>query len=200
MQKQHNNSLAVVIKSLALIVVFAFAFISCPCAQVFDFEEEDKLLDDVSDQLTDNLTSNMPEQRPLRQDIVTNTANQKNKVTVSKVETVNSIDPNEKIYMYMRDFKVSKNINGRISCDVRFYLSSKVKEKITNISYRLKWPNMETALSHSNVEPEGEVSVNYTLLGEGCYDMDGVPNIIVNRCRIKGRSQEYCASIIKWAK
>ena len=222
MQKQQNISLAKIIKSLAIIAVFAFAFVSHPNAQMFDLEETNQT--DQADQ-TDQASNDdfaqeadvaeaepeVVESQPQSENVpdrslTTNRANsyakknQNQKVTIDTVEKINPIDPDEKVYMYMRDFKISRNINGRITCDVRFYLESKVKEKITNISYRLKWQSMETALSFTNVDPEGLEYKDYTLLGEGCYEMDEAPNIIVNRCRIKGRSQEHCASIIKWTK
>lgn len=129
------------------------------------------------------------------------------KVDVKKVQEVDpessagtNTDPNEKIYMYMRDFKISRDLTGMVSCSMRFYIYSKVKEKINNVSYRLKWPKIETPLSFSGIETDKPLYKNYTLLGDGCYDLDIAPNIIVNRCRIKGRTQQYCSSIIQWSK
>ncbi len=103
-----------------------------------------------------------------------------------------------KIMLYMRDFKVASNLNGRPSCTMRFYITSSIPEKITNISYRLKWPNMETALSFDDVAPNMPTYFDYALLGKGCYSMDKAPNIIVNRCRIKNMSQRQCADAIQW--
>lgn len=103
-----------------------------------------------------------------------------------------------KIMLYMRDFKIDRNINNRPSCSARFYILSSIPEKITNISYRLKWPEIETALSFNDVEPNTPTYFDYTLLGDGCYSMDKAPNIIVNRCRIKGMSQRQCADAIQW--
>lgn len=103
-----------------------------------------------------------------------------------------------RIMLYMRDFKISRNINGIPNCDMRFYVLSTLDEKITNISYRLKWPNIETALSFDNVKPNSAMYFDYSLLGNGCYNMDKAPNIIVNRCRVKGMSQQDCANAIEW--
>ena len=108
------------------------------------------------------------------------------------------IDDSPKIMLYMRDFKVANNLNGRPSCTMRFYILSSAPEKITNISYRLKWPKMETALSFDDVAPNTPTYFDYALLGNGCYSMDKAPNIIVNRCRIKGMSQRQCADAIQW--
>lgn len=108
------------------------------------------------------------------------------------------VDTKPKIFLYSRDFKISRNMNGSINCTMRFFVLSTMKEKITNISYRLKWPEMETALSFDDVEPNIANYFDYSLLGNGCYSMDKVPNIIVNRCRVKGMSQKQCADTIQW--
>lgn len=108
------------------------------------------------------------------------------------------IDTKPKILLYARDFKISRNMNGSVNCTMRFYVMSTMKEKITNISYRLKWPDMETALSFNDVPPNTPNYFDYSLLGNGCYNMDKAPNVIVNRCRIKGMTQRECADAIRW--
>lgn len=108
------------------------------------------------------------------------------------------VDDKPKILLYMRDFKISRDLNGTVNCDMRFYARSNLSEKITNISYRLKWPNIETALSFDNVAPNTAAYYDYSLLGNGCYNMDKAPNITVNRCRVRGMSQQDCANTIEW--
>lgn len=108
------------------------------------------------------------------------------------------VETRPKIYLYSRDFKISRNMNGSVNCTMRFYVLSTAKEKITNLSYRLKWPGMETALSFDDVSPNKATFYDYSLLGNGCYTMDKAPNVIVNRCRIKGMSQRQCADAIQW--
>ena len=36
------------------------------------------------------------------------------------------------------------------------------------------------------------------LLGEGCFNLDKAPTVEVNRCRVKGMTQEQCADAVKW--
>lgn len=104
------------------------------------------------------------------------------------------------IDLYMKDFKISQSTNGSVSCNMRFFVRSTVKEKLSNISYRLRWPEMETVVSFDDVQPDTATYVAYTLLGKGCYSMDKTPNVVVNRCRIKGYTQKGCASLIRWIK
>lgn len=102
------------------------------------------------------------------------------------------------IFFYYTDFGVRSTMSGKVLCDVRFVVLSTLDQKINNVSVRLKWANMETPVSFSNVSPNVENYYDYTLLGDGCYTMDKAPNIIVNRCRAKGLSQKDCAEKIRW--
>lgn len=110
------------------------------------------------------------------------------------------VDVQEKqaIFLSMKDYKISKNLDGATACSVRFTVLSTLPSKISNISYKLKWPDLETALSFEDVEPNVENFYDYTFLGKGCYSLDKVPNVIVNRCRVKGMTQKNCAAGIQW--
>ena len=106
----------------------------------------------------------------------------------------------QEIRLYMRDFQISKNLNGSITCTMRFYVQSTLNQNISNITYRLNWPKIETPLSFDSIAAKSVTYQNYALLGDGCYTMDKTPNIIVNRCRIKGMTQQQCADLIRWVK
>lgn len=104
----------------------------------------------------------------------------------------------ELIMMYMKDFKIYRSPSGQTRCSVQFAIVTTLPVKLSNISYRLQWPKMDTVLSFSNVEPQVENHFNYSLLGDGCYSMDRSPNIVINRCRAKGMSQRTCAGKVRW--
>lgn len=104
----------------------------------------------------------------------------------------------EKIFLYYDNFKISSFLNNSVSCDVRFYVLSNLNRKITNLDVKLVWPGLTTAVSFPNVAPNTPTYLDYSLLGEGCYSMDKMPNIVVNRCRVKGMSSSECASKIVW--
>lgn len=104
----------------------------------------------------------------------------------------------ELIMMYMKDFKIYRSPSGQTRCSVQFAIVTTLPVKLSNISYRLQWPKMDTVLSFSNVEPQVENHFNYSLLGDGCYSMDRSPNIVINRCRAKGMSQRACAGKVRW--
>lgn len=104
------------------------------------------------------------------------------------------------IFLFYKDFKISQTMSGLVMCDVRFIVLHTLENNINNLSFRLKWPEMETTLSYNEVMPNKETYFDYTLVGDGCYSMDRIPNVIVNRCRVKGLSQSACANKIRWLK
>ncbi len=116
------------------------------------------------------------------------------------VETDEENEEDELIMLYMKNFSVYRSPSGQTRCSARFAVLTTLPVKLSNISYRLKWPNMETVLSFSDVEPGVENHFDYGLLGDGCFSMDRQPNIVVNRCRAKGMTQRECAAKIRWIK
>ncbi len=114
------------------------------------------------------------------------------------VETDDEDDDDQLILLYMKNYSVYNSPSGRTRCSMRFAVATTLKEKLSNISYRLKWKDMETVLSFSSVPPGVENYFDYELLGDGCYNMDKRPNIVVNRCRVKGLTQQECANKIRW--
>lgn len=104
------------------------------------------------------------------------------------------------IKIYMDHFEIVPSFSKMIRCTMTFQVKSTLETSISNISFRLKWPDMETPLSFDNVTKENPASKKYTLHGKGCYNLDTPPTIIVNRCRVKGLTQEACSNLIEWAK
>lgn len=104
------------------------------------------------------------------------------------------------IFIYYKDFSVKRMLSGLVNCDLTFVVLTTLDRKISNISLKLKWPNLLTTLSYDDVNPNIETTFRYTLMGDGCYSLDKTPNIIVNRCRVKDMTQEQCASKIHWLK
>ena len=102
------------------------------------------------------------------------------------------------IYLFYSDFSVDNMMNGSTTCDVKFQILTTLDRKLSSLAVRLKWPSIETPLTFIDVNPNQEYHMVYTLLGDGCYSMDKIPNIIINRCRVKGMSQEECARKVRW--
>ncbi len=105
---------------------------------------------------------------------------------------------NSFIFIYYDDFSVNRSLGGEVRCNMRFVVTSTLDRKINNLSVQLVWPKIETALNFYDVIPNTDTYFYYTLMGEGCYSMDKIPNIVVNRCRVSKMSAKDCASKIRW--
>jgi len=114
------------------------------------------------------------------------------------IETDSDDDDVELIFLYMKNFSIYLSPTGKTRCSMRFAIVTTLPDKLSALSCRLKWPKMQTTLNFIDVLPDIENHFDYTLLGDGCYDMAKQPNIIVNRCRAKGISQRSCAEKIRW--
>lgn len=102
----------------------------------------------------------------------------------------------EKIFLYYENFEVYGGRNPY--CDVRFFVLPNLNRKLSALDVKLVWPDMTTTLSFVDVSPNMRTYYDYTLMGDGCYSMDKMPNIVVNRCRVKGMSAVDCANKIVW--
>lgn len=102
------------------------------------------------------------------------------------------------IFLYYSNFQIKRTAATGVGCRVRFHVLNGLNSRVSNISIKLVWPNLNTPLSFDNVNPNSENYFDYALFGEGCYQMDKIPNIVVNRCRVKGMSQKACANRIRW--
>ncbi len=103
-----------------------------------------------------------------------------------------------KIFLYYEDFRISGALGGATTCDMRFFVLTDLDRKLVNLDVKLVWPEMTTALSFANIMPNTPTYMDYTLVGDGCYSMDKMPNIVVNRCRVRNLSAAECAGKIVW--
>lgn len=116
-------------------------------------------------------------------------------------EDGNDVDPalsETQIFVYYDNFTIERSPSGRPTCTMRFFVNTNLDRKLVSLAMRLVWPGMTTSLSFENVAPNTPTYFDYALMGEGCYTMDQIPNIVVNRCRVRGMSAAECASKISW--
>ena len=108
--------------------------------------------------------------------------------------------PESRIILYYRNFKIDTTPSGRVMCDFDLIIHNSTPYKINTLNLQLVWPSIKTSASFYDVSPRSENYIPMTLMGKGCYSMDKYPNVVVNLCRIKGMSGEQCTSSIIWVK
>jgi len=111
-----------------------------------------------------------------------------------KIDNVNIIK------VYIRDLEMSKDLSAKTHCSIKIYAESHLPTRISNLSFRLKWPDLETAVSFDNLQPRNPAYRTHAFVGNVCYSLDKIPNIIVNRCRVKNMPQQKCADSLRWVK
>ena len=110
----------------------------------------------------------------------------------------NAEEDDSLIFLYYSDFKITRSSSIGLGCRVRFHILNGMNSRLSNLSVKLVWPNISTSVSFNDVNPNNENYFDYVLFGDGCYSMDKIPNIVVNRCRVKGLTQSACAGKIRW--
>lgn len=104
------------------------------------------------------------------------------------------------ILVYYGNYKINQRFDNWISCSIRVYVLNDLPTKITSFGAKLHWPDITTTIQMNHLEPGVKNYKDIMLLGEGCLHLDKTPTIEVNRCRVKGMSQEDCADAVKWFK
>ncbi len=118
------------------------------------------------------------------------------KIVNGKVNFINADKRN--ILVYYDDYKIHRGFDKIIKCTIRVYVVNDLTEKISTLAFRLKWPDISTTVLMNQLNPGVKTYTDLMLLGDGCLKLDHTPTIEVNRCRVKGMSQEACADAIKW--
>lgn len=108
-------------------------------------------------------------------------------------------DPeNRKILVYYDNYQLHRGFDKLLKCSIRVYVINDLQENITSLGFRLKWPEIATAVEMRQVKHGVKTYTDLMLLGDGCLRMDKTPTIEVNRCRVKGMTQEQCADAVQW--
>jgi hypothetical protein len=107
-------------------------------------------------------------------------------------------DDKRSVLVYYDNYQIHRGIDKMVKCTIRVYVLNDLKEKITSLGFKLKWPDISTSVEMNHLKPGVSTYTDLMLLGEGCLHMDKTPTIEVNRCRVKGMTQDACADAIKW--
>lgn len=109
-------------------------------------------------------------------------------------------DEERKILVYYENYKVERGMDNIVRCSMRIYVLNDLTERISSLALKLKWPEISTNVQMNRVNPGVRTYMDVMLLGEGCFSMDKTPTIEVNRCRVKGMSEDKCSDAIRWFK
>lgn len=117
---------------------------------------------------------------------------------IIKGKVVFDDDKDRKILVFYDDFSISKGMDNLVRCKMRIYVLNDMTERLNNFGFKLIWPEISTSINLVKVNPGVKTYRDIMLLGDGCFSMDKNPTIEVNRCRVKGKTEEECAGAVKW--
>ncbi|MBO6281996.1 MAG: hypothetical protein J6N49_05660 [Alphaproteobacteria bacterium] len=113
-----------------------------------------------------------------------------------KIEFEDNTD--RKVLVWYENYNVIKGMDGMVRCSIRVYVFNDMVERISSLGFKIIWPGISAGISMNKVNPGVRTHVDTLLLGDGCFTMDKTPVIEVNRCRVRGMSEDKCADAVHW--
>ena len=107
-------------------------------------------------------------------------------------------DKERKILVWYENYNVIKGMDGLARCSIRVFVLNDLTTRINNLGFKIIWPDIRTSINMTKVNPGVNTYVDTMLIGDGCFTMDRTPVLEVNRCRVKGMSEERCADAVHW--
>ena len=104
-----------------------------------------------------------------------------------------------KIGISKDSFKLSQDMLGRTVCTFGVTLESTLNKEIKTLALRLVYEQSAFAFVFRDVKANSADERYISTRGDICYNIAGVPDIDINRCRIFGANDDECAKRIKWA-
>ena len=107
-------------------------------------------------------------------------------------------DSPRSILVYYEDYQLHRSLDGITRCSLRMIVLNDLETRVSDLSLKLHWPELSTVVQMNRMNPGVKTYKDIMLLGKGCMNIDSVPTIEVNRCRVKGMTQDECADRIRW--
>jgi len=95
-------------------------------------------------------------------------------------------------------FRITKNALGEPACSFSITLKSTLNRKIRTIALNLVYPYRTFAFIFTNIPENGSQEKFIRTSGDICYNLVGVPDIDINKCRIWATDSKECAARMKW--
>ena len=97
-------------------------------------------------------------------------------------------------------FSISKNLHGETICSFSVTLKSELNHDIRSLALNLVYPYRNFAFIFRSVPANSYQERFIRTGGDICYDLDGVPDIHINKCNILAADSSECAARLKWTK
>lgn len=95
-------------------------------------------------------------------------------------------------------FKLFKDMMGRTKCSFGVTLKSTLNKDLRVLALRLVYKHGAYAFIFTKVKAGKSDEHFITTMGDICYNLEGIPDIEINRCRIIGAREDDCMQRLKW--
>lgn len=95
-------------------------------------------------------------------------------------------------------FRITKNALGEPACSFSVTLKSTLNRNIHTLALNLIYPYRTFAFIFTNVPENGSQEKFIRTSGDICYNLVGVPDIDINKCRIWATDSKECAARLRW--
>ncbi|MBQ8751234.1 MAG: hypothetical protein IJZ30_06345 [Alphaproteobacteria bacterium] len=95
-------------------------------------------------------------------------------------------------------FKLFKDMMGRTKCSFGVTLKSTLNKDLRMLALRLIFKHGAYAFIFTKLKAGKSDEHFITTMGDICYNLEGVPDIEINKCRIMGAREDDCMQRLKW--
>ncbi len=109
------------------------------------------------------------------------------------------IDGDLQIGITRNSFGIFKNALGEVACSFSVTMKSNLNKNIRIIGLYLVYPHRTFAFAFKGIDAGGSQEHRIKTSGNICYNLTGVPDINISKCKIFGASGSECAKRMKWS-
>lgn len=197
------------IKKLVLIVFCLISLTTIATAQILD---DDYSTDETSkdEALFDELFSDYSEEERDATKIKTfgdamdriSKSIDKEKIEEEKPVLNQDLPPLEgKIYIGItkNSFNIYQNAFNEPACDFTVTVKSELNRDINIMAINLIYTKNVFAFIFRNVKQGKSVTHSIRTMGDVCYNLSGVPDVDIHKCKIIGANSKECSERIEWS-
>ena len=135
-------------------------------------------------------------------DVISHNINKKDLKTKEDIQAPKELPPLEgKLYIGItkNSFQLYQNAFNQPACSFTVTLKSDINRYIKLMSLNLVYAKGVFAFIFRNVKEGKSVTQSFRTMGNICYNLSGVPDIAIHKCKIMGAESKECAQRLEWS-
>lgn len=96
-------------------------------------------------------------------------------------------------------FQTYSTLRGTAACSFSVTLKSTLNRDIKSMGFYLVYPKRTFAFMYLDMKANTVQTHTIRTSGDICYNLVGIPDINIHKCRIYGASSKECSTRLKWS-